>query len=288
MSRSTPFPRFMAVAGVHAMLIAVSALAFLAPSANANPAPAAEKKATAGAAPKAAAAGTASKTAAAIPADVRARVVAKLPGAQPSDVAVSPIPGVYEVTMGGLIAYVSADGKYLLSGNVYDLDTQVNLTASRRNSARAKALNAMSESNMIVFGPANAKMTVTVFTDIDCGYCRKFHGQIAEINKAGVRVRYLMYPRTGPATESWDKAEQVWCATDRRDALTRAKKGEAIKGKACGDAAIKKQYELGSDLGVEGTPAVFTQNGDYIGGFLTPAELVQAIQESAKTPVASR
>lgn len=287
MRRSNPFPRFMAVAGVHAMLIAVSALAFLAPSANANPAPAAEKKA-AGTAPKAAAAGTASKTAAAIPADVRARVVAKLPGAEPSDVAVSPIPGVYEVTMGGLIAYVSADGKYLLSGNVYDLDTQVNLTASRRNAARAKALNAMSESNMIVFGPANAKMTVTVFTDIDCGYCRKFHGQIAEINKAGVRVRYLLYPRTGPATESWDKAEQVWCATDRREALTRAKKGEAIKGKACGDAAVKTQYELGSDLGVEGTPAVFTQNGDYIGGFLTPAELVQAIQESAKTPVASR
>lgn len=288
MRRSTPFPRFMAVAGVHATLIAVSALAFLAPSANANPAPAAEKKATAGTAPKAAAAGTASKTAAAIPADVRARVVAKLPGAEPSDVAISPIPGVYEVTMGGLIAYVSADGKYLLSGNVYDLDTQVNLTASRRNAARAKALNAMSESNMIVFGPANAKMTVTVFTDIDCGYCRKFHGQIAEINKAGVRVRYLMYPRTGPATESWDKAEQVWCAADRREALTRAKKGEAIKGKACGDAAVKTQYELGSDLGVEGTPAVFTQNGDYIGGFLTPAELVQAIQESAKTPVASR
>lgn len=278
----------MAVAGVHAMLIAVSALAFLAPSANANPAPAAEKKATAVAAPKAAAAGTAARTAAAIPADVRARVVAKLPGAEPSDVAVSPIPGVYEVTMGGLIAYVSADGKYLLSGNVYDLDTQVNITASRRNAARAKALSAMSESNMIVFGPANAKMTVTVFTDIDCGYCRKFHGQIAEINKAGVRVRYLLYPRTGPATESWDKAEQVWCATDRREALTRAKKGEAIKGKACGDAAVKTQYELGSDLGVEGTPAVFTQNGDYIGGFLTPAELVQAIQESAKTPVASR
>ncbi len=289
MRRSTPFARFMAVAGVHAMLIAVSAFVFLAPTANANPAaPAAEKKATVPGAPKATTAATASKAATAVPADVRARVVAKLPGAEPSDVAASPIPGVYEVTMGGLIAYVSADGKYLLSGNVYDLDTQVNLTASRRNSARAKALAAMSESNMIVFGPANAKMTVTVFTDIDCGYCRKFHGQIAEINKAGVRVRYLLYPRTGPATESWTKAEQVWCATDRREALTRAKKGEAIKGKACGDAAVKTQYELGSDLGVEGTPAVFTQNGDYIGGFLTPAELVQAIQESAKTPVASR
>jgi thiol:disulfide interchange protein DsbC len=223
-----------------------------------------------------------------IPADVRARIVAKLPGVQASDVAVSPIPGLYEVTMGGLIAYVSADGKYLLSGNVYDLDTQVNLTASRQNSARAKALAAASESNMIVYGPATAKMTVTVFTDVDCGFCRKFHSQIADVNKAGVRVRYMFYPRTGPGTESWTKAEQVWCAADRREALTRAKKGEAVKGKACGDAAVKSQYELGSDLGVEGTPAIFTQNGDYIGGYLTPTELVQAIQESQKTTGAAR
>lgn len=223
-----------------------------------------------------------------IPADVRARIVAKLPGAQASDVAVSPIPGLYEVAMGGLIAYVSSDGKYLLSGNVYDLDTQENLTASRRNSARAKALAAASESNMIVFGPANAKMTVTVFTDIDCGYCRKFHSQIAEVNKSGVRVRYMFFPRTGPGTESWTKAEQVWCAADRREALTRAKKGDAVKGKTCGDAAVKSQYELGSDLGVEGTPAIFTQTGDYIGGYVTPAELVQAIQESQKAAVAAR
>ncbi len=261
------------------------ALVLIAPISYSQAATAADKAA---AAPKPASAGKTTPATAPIPADVRARVVAKLPGAQPGDVAASPIPGVYEVTMGGVIAYVSGDGKYLLSGNVYDLDSQVNLTASRRNAARAKALAAVSESNMIVFGPANAKMTVTVFTDIDCGYCRKFHNQIAEVNKAGVRVRYLLYPRTGPDTESWAKSEQVWCATDRREALTRAKKGEPIKGKSCGDAAIKTQYELGSDLGVEGTPAVFTQNGDYIGGFLSPTELVQAIQESAKTSVAAR
>jgi thiol:disulfide interchange protein DsbC len=226
--------------------------------------------------------------AAAVPADVRARVVAKLHGATPNDVAPSPIPGIYEVTMGGLIAYVTEDGKYLLSGNVYDLDSQVNLTASRRNAARAKALAAVSESQMIVFGPPNAKMTVTVFTDVDCGFCRKFHSQIAEVNKAGVRVRYMLYPRTGPGTESWKKAEQVWCSADRRDALTRAKKGEPLKAKECGDGAIKAQYDLGSDLGVEGTPAVFTQNGDYIGGFLTPDELVQAVQDSQKATVAAR
>lgn len=225
---------------------------------------------------------------AAVAPDVRARVVAKLPGASPDDVSASPIPGLYEVTMGGLIAYVSEDGKYLLSGNVYDLDTQMNLTASRRNLARAKALASVSESQMIVFGPANPKMTVTVFTDIDCGFCRKFHSQIAEVNKAGVRVRYMMYPRTGPGTESWRKAEQVWCSADRREALTRAKRGEALKTKPCGDDAINTQYELGSDLGVEGTPAIFTQSGDYIGGFLTPEDLVLSVQASEKAAVAAR
>lgn len=223
-----------------------------------------------------------------VPADVRARVVSKLPGAKPDDVAYSPVPGLYEVTMGGLIAYVSADGKYLLSGNVYDLDSQANLTASRRNAARAKALAAASEEQMIIFGPAKPKMTVTVFTDIDCGFCRKFHSHIAEFNKAGVRVRYLAYPRTGPGTESWRKAETVWCSSDRRDALTRAKRGEDVKSKDCGDAAIKAQWEMGDDLGVEGTPAVFTEAGDYIGGYLTVAQLVQSVQESEKTPRAAR
>lgn len=286
MRRSSFFAQSFASSRWSLAAIAIwCALVLIAPISYSQAATAADKAA---AAPKPASAGKTTPATAPIPADVRARVVAKLPGAQPGDVAASPIPGVYEVTMGGVIAYVSGDGKYLLSGNVYDLDSQVNLTASRRNAARAKALAAVSESNMIVFGPANAKMTVTVFTDIDCGYCRKFHNQIAEVNKAGVRVRYLLYPRTGPDTESWAKSEQVWCATDRREALTRAKKGEPIKGKSCGDAAIKTQYELGSDLGVEGTPAVFTQNGDYIGGFLSPTELVQAIQESAKTSVAAR
>jgi len=220
---------------------------------------------------------------AAVPAEVRARVVSKLHGANPNDVAATPIPGLYEVTMGGLVAYVTEDGKYLLSGNVYDLDSQVNLTAARRNSARAAALASAREDQMIVFSPPNPKMTVTVFTDVDCAFCRKFHSQIAEINKAGVKVRYMLYPRTGPGTESWKKAEYVWCAADRKDALTRAKRGEPLKGKACGDAVLKAQYEMAEDLGVEGTPAIFAQNGDYIGGYLAPEELVAAVQDSLKT-----
>jgi len=226
---------------------------------------------------------------ASVPADVRARVVAKLPGAKPEDVTFSPIAGLYEVTMGSMIVYVSSDGKHLLSGNVYDLDSQVNLTAARRSAARAKALAEVKDDQMIIFGPANSKMTVTVFTDIDCSFCRRFHNQVAELNKAGVRVRYMMFPRTGPGTESWRKAEAVWCSKDRRDALTRAKKGEELKAKSCAEAeSVKTQWAFGEDLGVEGTPAIFTQTGDYVGGFMTPEQLVQAIQETKKAATAAR
>ena len=165
-----------------------------------------------------------------MPADVKARVVAKLHDVSPADVASSPVPGLYEVTMGGLIAYVSADGKYLVSGNIYDLETEVNLTATRRNAARAKALASLREDQMIVFSPENPKMTVTVFTDVDCGYCRKFHNQIADLNKAGVRVRYMLFPRTGPETESWRKAEGVWCSTGPQGRPDAREEGRSDQG----------------------------------------------------------
>ncbi len=222
-----------------------------------------------------------------VPADVRARVVAKLPGAKPEDVAASPIPGLYEVTLGGMIVYISSDGRYLVSGSMYDVESQTNLTATRRNAARAQALAAAKPSDMIIFSPPNPKATVTVFTDIDCGFCRKFHTQIADINKAGIQVRYMMFPRSGPGTESWRKAESVWCSKDRKDALTRAKSGEDVKVKACDAKSVKTQYELGENLGIEGTPAIFTEEGEYIGGYLTPAQLLKSADESRKTASAA-
>ena len=216
----------------------------------------------------------------AVPADVRARVVAQLPGAKPADVAASPIPGLYEVTMDGVIVYVSADGKYLVSGSLYDIASETNLTAERRNLARAKVLASMREDQMIIFSPERPTSTVTVFTDVDCGYCRQFHSHVAELNKLGVKVRYVPFPRTGPGTESWAKAESVWCAPDRKDALTRAKKGEPVKSKKCGDAVLKQGYQTGEDFGLEGTPAIYTQSGENIGGYLTPEQLIAIVQES--------
>jgi len=222
------------------------------------------------------------------PADPRTAIAAKFPGVKPADIKPSPVPGVYEVAMGADTAYVSADGRYLFSGDLYEVESRTNLTEASRASARKQALAKLDERDMIVFGPAAAKHTITVFTDVECGYCRKLHGEIDQLNKLGVRVRYLAYPRAGPGTDDWAKMEAVWCSKDRNSALTKAKQGQVIEAK-CSATPVAKQYALGEELGVQGTPAVFTTSGDYIGGYLSPKDMVKELDQlkvasaSAKT-----
>jgi thiol:disulfide interchange protein DsbC len=218
----------------------------------------------------------------ATPADPRAVIAAKFPGAKPEQVKPSPIKGIFQIDMGGDIAYVSADGKFLFSGDLYDIDSRTNLTEVSRTGARSKALAKLDERDMIIFSPAAAKHTITVFTDVDCGYCRKLHSEIEQLTKLGVRVRYMAYPRSGPGTDDWKKMEQVWCAKDRKNAITKAKQGEAVKAANCGATPVSKQYELGEQLGVRGTPAIFTPGGDYIGGYLPPQEMVKQLEQLEK------
>lgn len=223
------------------------------------------------------------------PAGVRQAIAAKVPGAKAEDIHASPVPGLYEVALGAYIVYVSADGKFLFDGDMYDVDSRENVTEARRSSARAQALATADESQMIVFSPAVVKHTINVFTDIDCGYCRKLHGEVAKLTALGVQVRYLAYPRNGPGSESWSKAEAVWCSKDRRDAITRAKRGESVVRPAdCKSAPVEQQFELGEEMGVRGTPAIITENGDYIGGYLPPAKLAEYLDQLDAERVVSK
>lgn len=212
-------------------------------------------------------------------ADLRAKLAAKLPGGlKADDVRPSPVAGLYEVNLGGQIAYVSADGNFLISGDMFDINSRTNVTETHRVDVRMKALSKVKEDDMIVFSPTGAvKHTITVFTDVDCAYCRKLHSEISELNKLGIRVRYLAYPRSGPGTESWFKAQAVWCAKDRQDAITRAKRGEEPKQASCNSKAVEKEYALGETVGVHGTPAIITDKGEYIGGYLPPQKLLAAL-----------
>lgn len=213
-------------------------------------------------------------------ADPRAAIAAKFPEIRPEQVNPSPVQGLYEVRIGPKIAYVSADGKYLVQGEIIDLSTDENLTEGRREGVRRDVLAGVSEAGMVVFSPAKPTTTITVFTDIDCGYCRKLHKQIAEYNAKGIKVRYMFFPRSGPGTESWTKAEQVTCARDRRAALTRSKMGEKLTDKACQPNPVAQHYNIGRDFGLQGTPAIILDSGELIGGYLEPAELSKYIAET--------
>ena len=214
----------------------------------------------------------------AVHADTRADIAKKFPGATAADVQPAPVPGLFELRRGGDIAYVTPDGRYALTGDLYDLGSNRNLTETRRRDLRKEMLAAVPDSQTLVFSPQDPKYTISVFTDVDCGYCRKLHSQIAEYNRLGVRVRYLFYPRTGPDTESWHKAESVWCSADRNDALTRAKRGETVKAKPCSPTPVAKDYRLGEELGVQGTPSIVLANGEMLPGYVPPAMLVDHLK----------
>jgi len=214
-------------------------------------------------------------------ADPRTALLKLLPaGSKLEDLTPSPIPGIYQFTQDADVSYLTADGKYFLDGNLYDMHSRENLTEQLRTHARLQMIAAVPESEMLIFSPANPKYTITVFTDVDCQYCRKLHSEMAELNRLGVRVRYMFFPRTGPDTESWRKAEVVWCSPNRNEALTRAKAGAALDmNKTCGPTPVAREYALGQSIGVRGTPAIVTENGDYIAGYMPPKELVAQLKE---------
>lgn len=223
--------------------------------------------------------------------DPRVALSAKVPGSKPEDFRATPVPGIYELSHGAEISYVSADAKFVFSGDLYRVSDKgdfPNLSEVRRRELRLAKLGELPESQMLVFGPEKAKHTITVFTDVDCPWCQRLHGQIAEYNKLGIRVRYLFFPRTGPDTESWAKADAIWCATDRKAAFTRAKAGDEVPEKACPGSPVAREYQLGRDVGVTGTPGVVIETGELIPGYMAPAQLLAHIQKALADDAAER
>ena len=212
-------------------------------------------------------------------------LASRLNGITAADITDAPIPGMYEVAVGANVAYVTKDGRYIIRGDIIEVETSANVSEETRARARATMLGSVDPASMIVFKPANgaAKHTVTIFTDVDCGYCRQFHREIDKVTALGIEVHYLFYPRTGPNTESWTKAEEVWCAPDHNSALTRAKLGgELPNGPAC-TTPVESHYELGQRIGVRGTPAIFDEAGELIGGYLPPATLAKLLDDPNAT-----
>ena len=221
--------------------------------------------------------------------DPRAKIIEMLPNLELEDIRDAPVAGLYEVTFLGQVIYVSSDTRFLIKGDIIDLETHDNLTEQRRSIARLQALESLGEDSMIIFEPEIVKHTITVFTDIDCAYCRKLHLEMAELQNLGVKVRYIFYPRSGPGSKSWTKADNVWCADDRNTALTDAKANKPIESKQC-DTPVDTHYSLGRQVGLTGTPAIVLETGDMFPGYIPAKLLVQQMEtmKAEQQPVSSQ
>ncbi len=196
----------------------------------------------------------------------------------------SAMPGWYELEHGMQLLYISGDGKRLFLGDLVDLETRTNVTESWREQTAIRLINAVGEQNMIVMGPADAKRTITVFTDVDCPYCARLHQEVPELTKSGVKVRYLLFPRAGIGSETYKKSVAVWCAADRVKAVGIAKAGGKVEMKTCANP-VENHYQLGRQLEVSGTPTIYLDDGKMLGGYLPSSRLLAIlnIKPSLKT-----
>jgi thiol:disulfide interchange protein DsbC len=198
----------------------------------------------------------------------------------------APMAGFYQVIAGGQMIYVSADGKYLMHGDLIDLGKHQNLGDAAWSRFRKDELAKVPASQRIVFAPPHPKYTISVFTDVNCGFCRALHEHVADFNKEGIAVEYLAWPREGVTTTAgrptptYTEMVSVWCASDRKAAFTAAKQGQAPKAASCVNP-VKDQFDLGVKLGVSGTPTIIGPDGSTLGGYVTPEQLLQALQKGS-------
>lgn len=196
----------------------------------------------------------------------------------------APLPGFREALVGGQVVYVSDDGRYLFlpgsGGALFDTRNQKNLSEAALAGMRTELLQTIPASERIVFAPANPKHTVTVFTDVECGYCRKLHAEIAEYNKQGIAIEYLAFPRMGIGSDDYKKMVSVWCAADRKAALTLAKTDGRLASRDCKNT-VTMQYDVGQRAGLTGTPMILAADGTQLGGYLPPAQLRAALDKLA-------
>ncbi len=234
---------------------------------------------------------SATATASAAPAEAKVRAAIRKinPRMDIDQIGPAPIKGFQEVIVGGQALYVSDDGKYLIDGALYDIATRTNLAEASMAQLRSRLLKTIPVSDRIVFSPANPKYTVTVFTDVECGYCRKLHSQIADYNRQGIAVQYVAYPRMGLGSADFKKMVAVWCAADPKKALTDAKNDRPVPYRNCKNP-VTMEYNLGQRVGLTGTPMILASDGTQLGGYIPPEELraeLDRMAEDGTRPAAS-
>tara|TARA_Y100000768_G_scaffold148673_1_gene111031 strand:- start:1916 stop:2629 length:714 start_codon:yes stop_codon:yes gene_type:complete len=195
----------------------------------------------------------------------------------------SQIENIYIVDIGDLQPlYVSKDGEFFFYGELYAIqDNELENTTKQEINLKRKNIldNALRIDDFISFFAKSEKFEVIIFTDVDCGYCRKFHNEMEDFNNLGITVHYLAFPRSGLDSASFDKIVTAWCSRNPKQTLTKMKQGQEVALSLCEDHPVAEHYLLGQKIGITGTPAIIKKNGELLPGYLSPEELLKRLNE---------
>ncbi|MGI9229547.1 MAG: DsbC family protein [Gammaproteobacteria bacterium] len=205
---------------------------------------------------------------------VRDSIKNAFPSAEITRIRESAVPGLYEVLLGTEVVYATGDGQYMLQGDLIDLRARTNVSEGRRTEVRRDIINTVPLDKTVTFPAQNRQYDIYVFTDTSCGYCRKLHRDVGELNRLGVSVHYLAFPRAGIDSQDYYDMEAIWCSSDKQQAMTTAKSGGQVKAGKCANP-VREQYELGKSLGVTGTPAIYLRDGRVLRGYRPPQAMLR-------------
>jgi thiol:disulfide interchange protein DsbC len=198
-------------------------------------------------------------------------------GAIIESIELSPIPDIFAVYYGDIQPiYVTKDGSFFIFGDIYKINNNSisNVTEDNIAERRKFILNKIPSDELISFKSDNEQFSLIVFTDVDCGYCRKLHNQIEEYNELGISINYAAFPRSGMGTSAFSKMVGAWCSNNPKDSITKLKNNKNLDLSFCDTQPVSKQYIIGQKLGVNGTPAIFSKDGVMFSGYVEPKELL--------------
>lgn len=215
-------------------------------------------------------------------ANIRSKLKTLMPELPIDSISPTPVQGLYQIKSDANIIYITDDGKYIIQGDMYDVQKEenvVNLTEVNRQEGIKKLLDEIDTSTLITYPAKNETTYITVVTDIDCTYCRALHKEVTALNQAGITVRYLAFPRTPKGTSSYDKAISVWCADDRNAAYSSAIAGNEPEKKTCTTHPVDAHRLFVEKIGGNVTPIIILRNGRMIPGYLPSDKLIEAIKQ---------
>jgi thiol:disulfide interchange protein DsbC len=205
------------------------------------------------------------------------------PEIKAENISPSQLDGYYEVILTNPfidVIYISIDGKYVIQGAVTDLDLMTNISTNRINSIKLNILESISDSDKIVFKAKEEKYVINVFTDVDCPYCAKLHANMRQMNDLGITVKYLASPLEQLHPNAQSAMEKIWCAEDRELAMHNYKSKRYLPDSPDCINPVSEQLAISKQLGVNGTPSIFFENGTNLPGYLPPNDILNRILQT--------